>query len=386
VGENVAAFGYLVYLVRANAPHRSRALYRLNSCGPGSHDLLEVLYKRLAELGEDYHSDEKSADGYRIREVDRAGRSLWLRINKGPEGGRGETYDTETGISVDTNERTALLSGLRGQIFLPENSYFGLLFVERIGLRNLRELLYSKVVKPSAHHTESVIRVEAFAESEDWKRELQTQQALRVSEILYSSEGGEDASTPQDTIVRVVTEGPGLRRASQGIKDLITARLFRRDMKLDALARIAPVESRRKIVDTDHSENGHTVYKKAPKSVFTVQDEAEYQALVMELNELEKAETSDDDLKGALENVSPVNREHLKTKRFEVGIGNERPEKTFVLEGDAMPQFVYETGARLGDRQLRNLWETHASGILRNRSVRLPADWLLEPKQDLPKS
>ncbi|SDQ03752.1 hypothetical protein SAMN04489742_0165 [Arthrobacter crystallopoietes] len=382
----MATFGYLVYLIRANAPRRSRALYRLNSCGPGSHDLLDVVHKQVVELGEEYHSDEKSADGYRVREVDRSGRCLWLRINKGPEGGRGETYDTETGISVDTNERTALLSGLRGQIFVPENSYFGLLFVERVGLRNLKELIYTNVVKPSAHYSEAVVRVEAFAESEDWRRELQSQQALRVSEILYSAEGGDDASTPQDTVVRVVTEGPGLRRASQGIKTLITDRLTRRDKKLEALARIAPVENRRKIVDADNSVNGHTVYKKAPKSVFTVQDEAEYQTLVMELNELEKAETSDKDLKAALETVSPVNREYLKTKRFEVGIGNERPEKTFVLEGDSMPQFVYETGARLGDLQLRNLWETHATRILRNRSVRLPSDWLLDPAQDQPMS
>lgn len=382
----MATFGYLVYLLRANAPHRSRALYRLTSCGPGSHDLLDVLHKQITELGEDYHSDERSADGYRIREADRSGRSLWLRINKGPEGGRGETYDTETGISVDTNERTALLSGLRSQIFIPENSYFGLLFVERIGVRNLKELLYATAMKPSSHYTESVIRVEAFAESEDWRRELQSQQALRVSEILYSAEGGQDDSTPQDTVVRVVTEGPGLRRASQGIKTLITDRLARRDKRLDALARIAPVENRRKIVDEKNSEGGHTVYKQAPRSIFTVQDEAEYQALVTELVGLEREEDSDSDLRAALETVSPVNREHLRTKRFEVGIGNERPEKTFVLEGDAMPQFVYETGARLQDFQLRNLWEAHASKILRNRGVRLPADWLQDSNQEQSKN
>ncbi|OAD97607.1 hypothetical protein A6A22_19500 [Arthrobacter sp. OY3WO11] len=382
----MATFGYLVYLIRANAPHRSRALYRLTSCGPGSHDLLDVLHKQITELGEDYHSDEKSADGFRIREADRAGRSLWLRINKGPEGGRGETYDTETGVSVDTNERTALLSGLRGQLFIPEDSYFGLLFVERIGVRNLKELLYTKAMKPSSHYMEAVIRVEAFAESEDWRRELQTQQALRVSEILYSAEGGQDDSTPQDTVVRVVTEGPGLRRASQGIKALITDRLSRRDKKLDALARIAPVENRRKIVDEKNSESGHTVYKAAPRSVFTVQDETEYQALVMELTALEQAEESDANLTVALEAVSPVNREHLRTKRFEVGIGNERPERTFVLEGDAMPQFIYETGARLADVQLRNLWETHAAKILKNRGVRLPAGWLQESKQEQSKN
>ncbi|WP_172801515.1 hypothetical protein [Arthrobacter sp. OY3WO11] len=139
-------------------------------------------------------------------------------------------------------------------------------------------------------------------------------------------------------------------------------------------------------MDEKNSESGHTVYKAAPRSVFTVQDETEYQALVMELTALEQAEESDANLTVALEAVSPVNREHLRTKRFEVGIGNERPERTFVLEGDAMPQFIYETGARLADVQLRNLWETHAAKILKNRGVRLPAGWLQESKQEQSKN
>lgn len=374
----MAAHGYLVYLLRANSPSRSRALQRLSECGDEGHDLLEVLEKQVSKLADDYHSDAKTADGFRVRDLKQPGRSLWLRINKGPEGGTGETYDLESGLSTDTSERTALLSGLRAYFLIPDDSYFGLLFVERIGARNLKDLLYRFIVRTAAVYAASVVRLEAFAEAEDWTRELRTKQALRVSELLYSTDGSEDASTPHDTTVKVITEGPALRRASGKIKDLIIRRINRRDEKLELLTQIAPLESRRRIVDekSGPTPSGRPTYKNAPRSAFSVEDEAQYKSLLKLISEKEQNETVDGALTEELESVSPIDRQSFRTKRFEVAVGEERPERTFVVESDAMPQFVYETGTRLSDSELLELWKAHGERVLRNRGVQLPAGWL----------
>lgn len=373
----MAAYGYLVFLVRATVPHRSRALYKLNACGAEGGHLLKAWNSLIDNMGDTYQKLPDVAEGFRIRETARYQQATALRIHKGPEGGQGEAYNVETGDTVPTTEVHALLSGLRAKFYVPTGSYYGLLFLERVGGRHLKSVLADMVLKSAALQLNAVVRVEAFAEAEDWRRELADQQVLRVSEILTSPDGTADASTPIDTTVRVTTTGLSVRRASDRIKEVIRNRLSRRDEKLKILQDIAPLEQKRRVVDERKtSKQGKPVYKNAPREFFTLQDEDQYQRLKAELDQLEKSAQLDDDLMAELESSSPVNREGLETSRFDVALGTNRPERTFVVERDSMPQFVYETQGRLDDDMLRNLWDTHATKIFKALDLRLTANWL----------
>jgi hypothetical protein len=120
-----------------------RNLQRLSALGDADDDLLALLEDKLAQLGTKYVREEKSAEGYRIKSLKRRGRTLSVLINKGPQGSGGEAYNVETDESIETTTAQALLSGLRGMFVIPVDSYFGLMFVERIGVRHLREVMRS---------------------------------------------------------------------------------------------------------------------------------------------------------------------------------------------------------------------------------------------------
>src|SRR4051794_35747512 len=120
----MATFGYLVYVVRANPPHRSKELYRMSSVGESGEDILDVAHDHLRALGPGYHREERESEGFRVKALDRQGRTLSVTINKGPEGATGETYDLDTQESRATTERQALLSGLRAMFVLPQDSYY----------------------------------------------------------------------------------------------------------------------------------------------------------------------------------------------------------------------------------------------------------------------
>jgi len=92
----LATYGYLVYLLRANEPHRVRNLQRLSALGDADDDLLALLEDKLAQLGTKYVREEKSAEGYRIKSLKRRGRTLSVLINEGPQGSGGEAYNVET--------------------------------------------------------------------------------------------------------------------------------------------------------------------------------------------------------------------------------------------------------------------------------------------------
>jgi hypothetical protein len=355
----MAAFGYLIYLLRVNQPHRAKELQRLSAAGDNDDDLLDLIQNNLVALGPGYQREPKTAEGYRVKLVDRRGRSLFVRLNKGPEGAPGETYNVETEESIETTEKQAQLSGLRALFVIPKDSYYGLLFVERVGVRHLKEVMANVAIRPAGQQSGVVTRIESFAEAKDWAAELAGKQALRMSELLEVTSTAQDASTPDDTTVRVITEGGLLKQASGKIKEKITERLEAREGRLDALARASDLARKRA----------------ATKDAFTVQDEAELQALTESIAAMNKPLPVDEDLQGTLSGLVPVDRSMLKHKRFDVSLGTERAERTFVIESDAVPQFVYELGGRLTDAGLRDAWTAHAESILSNRGVTLPAGW-----------
>jgi hypothetical protein len=374
----MASHGYLIYLIRAGVPNRTRTLNQLSRSGsPTPTDLLDELEAQFSVFGDTYQSDKKNAEGFRVREADRVGRSLRLRIHKGPEGNPGETYNIETDESEDTGDTTALLSALRATVYIPEKSYFGLLFVERTGGRHLKELLARIVFKPVALKRDLAIRLESFAEVDDWRSELGDQGVLRISESLVASQGG-DASTPDDTVVRVVAEGTKVRQVSDDIKEQLFTRLERIFRTIRVRANLAPLEDRRYVYVEKEDSSSQTieVRRKAPKSVFTVQDENEYQALVEELAKLNEADENPA-LRSTLQELVPIERDGLKSQRWEVALGEEKPERSFVVEGNSVPQFVYLTQGRLLDNLLRQTWEAHATRIFGVLGVSLADDWLL---------
>ncbi len=356
----MAAFGYLIYLLRVNQPMRPRELQRLSAAGDNEDDLLTLIKDNLDALGEQYHRLPKAAEGYRVKLVESRGRALFVKLNKGPEGSPGETYDIDTEESIETTERQAQLSGLRGLFVIPKDSYYGLLFVERVGIRHLKEVLTDVAIRPGGQRAGVVTRVESFAEAKDWEAEFADQQALRISELLEVTDSSSDASTPTDTLVRVSAEGGQVRRATELIKAQIRRRLAAREQRLDVLAQASALAERRRTASRD---------------AFTVQDEQEFKRLTDEIAAMDRPAPVDDDLQQTLSSVLPVERQHAQHKRFDVGLGTDRAERTFTIESDAVPQFVYELGGRRVDTALRDSWIAHAETILKNRGVTLPDDW-----------
>ncbi len=353
----MATFGYLAYLVRASVPFRPKELQRLSALGDDEADLLDLLEQAFNALGQSYHALPHSAEGFRVRELLRNGRGLWTRVHRGPQGARGETYDLDTATSVDTNERQALLSGLRAMFVVPRDSYFGLLFVERIGARHLKELLADTVLEAVTRTSGVLVRLEAYAEAEDWQGELAGSDLVRVSELLHASDASEDASTPRDQVVRVVTEGSAVRAMGSAVKGLLATRFGARHDRLGRQADLALLAERRR----------------ARRADFTVQDEQEYQRLSALLTEGQRAGSVDEALQEALQRLVPVDREGLDHKRFDVALGTAGTgERSFVVESNAVPQFTYKLGGLLPDAALKDAWRQHARTILRNLGVSLP--------------
>lgn len=361
----MAAHGYLVYLLRINKPYRNKVLQRLSSAGDTGDDLLELIGARLEELGHGFYRDDKTSEGFRVKEVARAGRAVYVRFNKGPSGSPGETFDEETQESVETTERQALLSGLRAFLVVPKDSYYGLLFVEKVGRRHLKEVLTEVAIKPAAQRAGVVMRIESFAELKDWEAELGQKQVLVVSELLVPTSSGEDASTPDDSTVTVTATGGRVRGVTDRLQGILSKRLTGREKRLDDLATASGLE-RKRVAEPD---------------AFTVQNAQELAAATQRVVDAEKAPAPavDPELKAALDGLVPADREGLAHKRYEVSVGERRVERTFVIESDAVPQFTYQLGGRLEDDALVKVWKQHALGILKNRRVQLPADWDKDP-------
>lgn len=370
------AYGYLAYLVRVTHRSRPRDLQRLSAMGHENFDLLRLFRSTLADLGNNYYSKANKAEGFRINRTDQHGRSEFIRIRRGPEGNPGETYDTETGSSVETNDKTALLSELRAALFVPEDSYYGFLFVERVGGRHLKDLIYTHMLAPISKKLNMPLRVEAFAEIEDWRLELAPQKVLRVTEVLKHTDSAQDASTVDDTLVKVTAEGSVLRAMTEPIKDRVFDVLNRRNRKYRLLADIAPFENRRRVWGQIGGKNPREGYKAAPKKSFTVADLDELEALKLQLEALDETSPSAT-LLDELQQVLPIDRDDFESQRVEVALGNEQPEKTFVVESESVPQLVYPLGGRLVDLLLQRTWEAQVERFLATLGVTTPAGWLL---------
>jgi len=378
----MTAYAYLPYLIRVAPAHRPRQLYRLNDVGQSHADLLTEITDELTTIGSKFHHNEILAEGFRLKRNNPFGRSTLLWMRRGPVGNPGETYDIDTGGVAETGVNTALLSELRAGLYIPEGSYFGFLFVERVGGRHLKDLIYQRVIMPIAKRLDVSIRVEAYAETDDWRKELSGQQVLRVTEVLNMQASQEDASTlDEDLSVRVATEGSVLSRMTGDVKALIFDALDRRHAEYRLLAQIAPLQSRRNIWG-DVSRKGETKqgWKKAPRSAFTVADSEELTAQLLELDKL-RGNGAPKELLEQLQNLVPVDRSDLESRRLEVAFGDKAPQKNFVVESDRLPQLVYPLGGRLTDVELQRLWEAQAEAFLQGLGVTLTADWLLSSKE-----
>lgn len=379
----MVAYGYLAYLIRVAPPHRERSLETLSAIGSANVDLLEEVQRELTGLGSGFHRNPVLAEGFRKRAHSRRGRSIHLWVRRGPVGSLGETFDTESETSTETGLATALLSELRASFYIPKGSYYGFLFVERVGGRHLKDLLVQRIIKPISLTHQVNVRVEGFALSDDWRRELNTKQVLRVTELLQPRDSAHDASTLDELQVRVAVEGAGLSRRGEDIKSMIFDVLDRRHRKYRELARIAPLERRRTVWREIQKRDGAVEHgwRRAPKSAFTAADEQEWRAISDEISALDTDSVSDE-LRQDLQSVLPVDRGEYESRRLEVSFGDERPERSFVIAGDRVPQFVYEFGERLVDAQLLAAWDATAAQFLSTLGVTLTPGWPVEASQE----
>ncbi len=281
-----AAFGYLVFLLRVNQPMRAKELQRLSAAGDNDDDMLALIRGNLDALGERYHRIPEAAEGYRVKAVEPLGRALFVKLNKGSEGTPGETYDIDTEESIETTERQAQLSGLRALFVIPKDSYFGLMLIERVGRRHLKQVLDDVAIRPAGQRAGVVTRVESFAEVRDWEAELANKQVLRVSELLEVRESTTDASTPADALVTVAAEGRLLSRATERLKPLFISRARAREHRLDQLAQASALAERRRT---------------AGKDAFTVQDEQALKELTDQIAAGRQAPPLDADLQETLQ-------------------------------------------------------------------------------------
>jgi hypothetical protein len=376
----MVAYGYLAYLIRVAPPHRTRNLQRLSEFGEHGLDLQSELTRRLDEMGTAFVENEGLAEGYRVASFEERGRSIFIKMRRGPVGHPGEMLDLDDQTSVEAGRRKALLSELRAGFYLPRNSYYGFLFVERNGGRHVKDLIYQQVVKPVAERTFMGIRVEGFALTDDWRRELDGKQVLRITEVLEPTDSAHDPSTVDDVMVRVTAEGPGLSSRGSDLKGLVLDLMNRRHAEYRALAKVADLEERRMVWTEKRKRDGSVVRvrKKAPRSGFTVADEREYKELLEGVAAL-RSGPSNEDLKDELRSALPVDRDQFESRRVEVSFGEKRPEKTFVVAGDRVPQLVYEFGGWMLDSEIRSTWDSTSESFLTGLGVSLPSGWPVEP-------
>jgi hypothetical protein len=375
----VVAYGYLAYLIRIAPPNRPRYLQRLSEFGPEQLDLLTEVDRELKMLGDAFYRNDGMAEGYRLKSHTRRGRSISLKMRRGPVGNPGEMLDVESLESVEAGKTKALLSEFRASFYIPRDSYYGFLFVERIGGRHLKDLLYQLIAKPISLRTSMGVRMEGFALTDDWRKELAGKQVLRVTEVLAPSDSAHDPSTVEDLTVRVSVEGAGLTARDGDLKERIFELLERKQEELRQLVRLAPLEARRKVIGETHRRDGTVIreLKKAPRDAFTVADEEEWRRLVDDIEALHHGPSSAD-LEADLQAVLPVDRDEYVSQRVEVSFGQDRPEKTFVVAGDRVPQLVYEFAGRLTDTPIRQAWDATSAQFLRGLGVTLPSQWPLQ--------
>lgn len=374
----MVAYGHMAYLIRISPTHRPRELHRLSDFGEDRVDLFEAIASSLDGLGAGFHKNPGLAEGFRKHSHTSRGRSLFVKLRRGPIGNPGETFDTEEGTPRETSRTTALLSELRASFYIPEDAYFGFLFVERVGGRHLKDLIWKRVLKPIALETKMVMSVEAFALSDDWRKELAGKQVLRVSELLKQKDSGHDRSTREDIAVRVSAEGAGLSSRGDDLKLRVFDIIDRRHKEYRALAKIAPLEQRRTRLVERTRRDGTVVSerKKTPQNAFTVSDEAGWASLVAEIEALRSGPTGGE-LHDELQEILPVDRDEYESQRLEVSFGIDRPEKTFVVAGDRVPQLIYEVNGWLTDNEWQAAWDATSSQFLGTLDVRLPTAWPL---------
>ncbi|OKH72905.1 hypothetical protein EB72_19805 [Mycobacterium sp. SWH-M1] len=356
-----ATFGYMVFLVRVAVARRPRALERINHCGPDARDLFDLVTEAFDAMGSGYRSEGANAEGFRRKAFETSGRAAWVKINKGPAGIEGETYDMDTDEFVETSERQALLSGLRACIFLPSDSYYGLLFVERIGRRNLKQLLQAWVFDIATYELrESIVRLEGFAEASDWQTLLASKQVLQVSELLKAMPG-DDASTAEDRTVKVIMTGGILRNLTENFREVVIDRVTRRNDR-------ARLETESARLNAKHEAKG---------DAFSVEDATHLEAVTDALAQLDAHRSPS--IAALIEQLNPIenaSEQGLQHSNYDITVGDRRPERVFSVERDSMPQFVYELNGRLTDSELWAAWVSHAEAILANRGVSLPAGWV----------
>jgi len=360
----MATWGYNVYLIRLNTSHRTRVLHRLSAFGESKdQDLLQGACTAAASILGAWRPLKKSTEGFRVREVDVRGRIAFIKANRGIHGVQGEAYKIDTGESVDHDEKTALLSGLRCMLAIPEDAYYGLLFVERVAGRHLKEIVKEFLFVPAIAMHDVVIHVDPFAQDKDWDLLLAGKEALEIREYLEVRDSGEDASTPPSAI-KVIVDGPRVASLTQTLREAVIGRSARYLEHLDLLARSAELQELKAL----GSGGGFTVQR--------ADELKETEDLIKEYRRSQAGlakETQDQ-----LDDVVPVQVEAGQTvvkQRYDVAVGADRPERVFSLERETLPTFTFELGSHLTDAGLREFWVAHAEEILTARGIHLPVGW-----------
>jgi len=365
--------GYLVYLVRATVPRRTRRLIRMDNLDGSGLDLLTEAARHVASLGLGLVSSSEE-EGFRVRECAGTGRALWLRINQGPRRVPGEVWDDDVQAATDLTDAQSALSELRGMLVVPAGAHFGLLFVERVARRHLREIVKEHVLDPIGIENGLLIRASAFADGADWRRDLAGKQVLRVGQLLKrETTAATPADDPEEAFVDISVQGTALRSRTEALKDRFFRRADRQAEKLRALIRASEAADQADAIERARLSDQQLQRQSPQTEAALVDDEREITA---QLRELEEAERGDVGVGAELAGLIPAEFEGFDHKRWEISFGEQRPERTFVLERDSMPQFLYELGGdRLPDTALRETWRAHAERIFRDFGDPLPRGW-----------
>jgi hypothetical protein len=365
--------GYLVYMVRATVPRRTRRLIRLDNLDDSGMDLLTEAARHVASLGPGLVASSED-EGFRVRECAGTGRALWLRVSQGPRRVPGEVWDDDAQQATDLTEAQSALSELRGMLVVPTGAHFGLLFVERVARRHMREIVKEHVLDPIGLENALLVRSAAFADGADWRRDLAGKQVLRVGQVLKRETTAETpADNPEEAFVDISVQGTALRSRTEALKDRFFRRADRQTERLQALIRASEAADQADAIEHARIADQQIQRATSQRQAATVEEERE---ISEQLRALEDAERQDVGIGSELAGLIPAEFEGFDHKRWEISFGEVRPERTFVLERDSMPQFLYELGGdRLPDSALRQAWRAHAERIYRDFGDPLPRGW-----------
>lgn len=336
--------GYVIFSIRANVLRRvDDACVLDNLDGNGMSALEAVALKcHQASVTETPMTRDRTEQAFSIDRVTAFGRSVMIWGEAGPYGTAGRTVDIDTGDAADFDERTATMVPLRAMLVIPEDCEDGLLFCERRGQRHLRGALADVAFRTLGRDASVTFRIDTHVDPAAWEQFIKGSTTRKVT-YVWRSTRTEDLAPDRRTIgdLKMVADGNLAERVGRGLfPSLISKAKAKRQTSTSGS-------------EAEGAADGH----------------ADSPPPLVSANGTQDAVTISNP-----KELTPKG-EDFERARIEIAVGDEHSQRTIVIEGDALPAFIYPFEGRPTDHVLREAWVAHAQALLSAIGVTVDEGW-----------